>query len=135
VGAERPHRGWRGGGEDLGAPGTTTHALNSACLSLCVCLPVSLPVCLPACLHVRSQLEWGLSRPTVAGDAAHACRPRTKSLSVCPSARLPSACVHMQLEWELSGPTVAGEGEVKILGRLARPRHADSVDPSDTHSE
>jgi hypothetical protein len=43
--------------------------------------------------------------------------------------------VLLQLEWELSGPTVAGEGEVKILGRLARPRHADSVDPSDTHSE
>jgi hypothetical protein len=40
-----------------------------------------------------------------------------------------------QLEFEMSGPTVAGEGEVKILGRLARPRHPDAVTPADTHSE
>lgn len=42
---------------------------------------------------------------------------------------------HAQLEFEVSGPTVAGEGEVKVLGRLARPRHQHSVTPDDTHSE
>eukprot|EP00878_Enallax_costatus_P009861 GHUV01010298.1.p1 GENE.GHUV01010298.1~~GHUV01010298.1.p1 ORF type:complete len:210 (+),score=59.01 GHUV01010298.1:183-812(+) len=40
-----------------------------------------------------------------------------------------------QVEFELSGPTVAGEGEVKILGRLARPRHPAAVAPTDTHCE
>ena len=35
----------------------------------------------------------------------------------------------------MSGPTVAGEGEVKVLGRLARPRHPNAVTPEDTHSE
>jgi hypothetical protein len=48
-----------------------------------------------------------------------------------PSLLLPA----LQLEFEVSGPTVAGEGEVKVLGRLARPRHPDSVSPEDTHSE
>jgi hypothetical protein len=48
----------------------------------------------------------------------------------------PCPCVAwLQLEFEVSGPTVAGEGEVKVLGRLARPRHPDSVTPEDTHSE
>eukprot|EP00775_Hariotina_reticulata_P007327 gene7327-7539_t len=37
------------------------------------------------------------------------------------------------LEFEVSGPTVPGEGEVKILGRLARPRSQESVSPADTH--
>jgi hypothetical protein len=65
-----------------------------------------LPACMTACLY----------------DCLPACLPAYSHLL-------------LQLEWELSGPTVAGEGEVKILGRLARPRHADSVDPNDTHSE
>lgn len=43
--------------------------------------------------------------------------------------------VHLQLEFEVSGPTVAGEGEVKVLGRLARPRDANAVTPDDTHSK
>jgi hypothetical protein len=41
----------------------------------------------------------------------------------------------LQLEFEVSGPTVPGEGEVKILGRLARPRGQHSVSPADTHGE
>lgn len=54
-------------------------------------------------------------------------------MSLAPTA---SPCVAwLQLEFEVSGPTVAGEGEVKVLGRLARPRHPESVTPEDTHSE
>jgi hypothetical protein len=41
----------------------------------------------------------------------------------------------VQLEFEVSGPTVAGEGEVKVLGRLARPRDANAVTSDDTHSK
>lgn len=66
------------------------------------------------------------------------CSPMPTNATPCPPTPPGShththsiACVFVQLHWELSGATVHGEGEVKILGRLARP--ALEMSPDDTH--